>query len=321
MKLRGKYEKINPLYSLYVVAGLLLIAVPFRMYQLLNIIESGTGFYHFKDWSVILLYVVSALAVAVPYVLTFLSRNVPASKSPFRKNKFMAIASFVFAAGIVLDVISALSQFILNAKGFLGVGLSFLGTGDQGQIPLLIETVFGIFAVIYITIFGISYIDGRTTYSQYKFLAITPLFWCMSRLVIRFVKKIAYINVSDLMFEIFGIAAMMIFLLAFARISAGLSNNKAMRTAFSSGFAGIFFCLTANIPRLLMVVTGNGANIPDEYPFALCDFGFAIFAFAYVINAMKCANENDSEELVDKNKEDDKMEIDDNFLDDDFLSE
>lgn len=316
MKITGKYEKINPLVSLYVVFGLMAVGVVFRMYQLLNIIEGDTGFYRVKDWSVYVMYALCGLAVVVPYILTTLAKNVPASKSPFRKDMLMAVGSVVFAVGIVLDVVSSLSTFILNAKGFTAAGLSFMGTMDQGQAPLLIETVLGVFAAIYMLIFGISYIDGRTTYSQYKFMAITPLFWAMSRIVLRFVRKIAYVNVSDLMLELFMLAFMMIFLLNFARISSGLANSKAMRTVFASGFVSIFFCTVTNLPRLLMVLTANGKALPDEYPFSLCDLGFAIFAFAYIINAMKYAKENDALELLGKeNKsEPDIMETDDNFL-------
>ena len=316
MKITGKFEKINPLIALYIAFGLMAVGVVFRMYQLLNIIESDTGFYRVQDWSIYVMYALCGLAVVVPYVLTTLAKNVPASKSPFRKDMLMAIGSIVFAVGIVLDVVSSLSTFLLNAKGFAAAGLSFMGTIDQGQAPLLIETVFGVFATIYMLIFGISYIDGRTTYSQYKFMAITPLFWAMSRIVVRFVRKIAYVNVSDLMLELFMLAFMMIFLLNFARISSGLANSKAMRTVFASGFVSIFFCTVTNLPRLLMVLTANGKALPDEYPFSLCDLGFAIFAFAYIINAMKYAKENDALELLGeeaKNKTD-IMETDDNFL-------
>lgn len=316
MKITGKFEKINPLIALYIAFGLMAVGVVFRMYQLLNIIESDTGFYRVQDWSIYVMYALCGLAVVVPYVLTTLAKNVPASKSPFRKDMLMAIGSIVFAVGIVFDVVSSLSTFLLNAKGFAAAGLSFMGTVDQGQAPLLIETVFGIFATIYMLIFGISYIDGRTTYSQYKFMAITPLFWAMSRIVVRFVRKIAYVNVSDLMLELFMLAFMMIFLLNFARISSGLANSKAMRTVFASGFVSIFFCTVTNLPRLLMVLTANGKALPDEYPFSLCDLGFAIFAFAYIINAMKYAKENDALELLgeEAKNEPDIMETDDNFL-------
>lgn len=315
MKLTGKNEKLNPLYSLYVLLGLLVVAVPFRMYQHLNIIEEDTGFFKVVDWSVYLIYALAVFAIVVPYVLVYLAKNVPASKSPFRKNKFLAIASFIFAIGVILDVVTSISTFLLNAKSYSSVGISILGTAEQSQIPLIAESIFGILAAIYILIFGISFIDGRTTYSQYKFLALSPLFWSMSRIIIRFVRKIAYVNVSDLMLELFALTFIMIFLLAFARISSGLANSKAMRTLFASGFAAIFFCVVTNLPRLLMVVTGNAKALPDEYPFSLCDLGFAIFAFAYIVNAVKCAKENDSEELCGKDvKVDDEMKIDDNFL-------
>lgn len=316
MKIKGKYEKIKPLSSLYTVLGVLVLAVPLRMYQLLSIIEEDTGFYKNVDWSVYVMYALGVTAIIVPYILTNLSKNIPASKSPYRRNKLLAAASIIFAIGIVIDVISAFSSFFINIKSFTAAEISLMVTLNQGQIPLLIEAVIGVFAAIYMLVFGISYIDGRTTYSQYKFLAITPLFWCMSRIVLRFVRKIAYVNVSDLMLEIFMLAFMMIFLLAFARISSGLSAGTAMRSLFSSGFVCIFFCTTANLPRLIMVLTGNMSRLPDEYPFSLCDLGFALFAFAYILNAIKCAKENDSAELLKKSSSESpkEAEIDDNFL-------
>ena len=316
MKIKGKYEKISPLAPLYTVLALLVVTIPFRVYQHLNIVAADTGFYKRIDWSVYLMYAVATVAVVIPYILTYLAKNIPASKSPFRKNRFLAVTSIIFAIGIIVDVVSAFSQFILNIKSFSAIGASAFGPLNPQQIPLLIEAVAGVVASIYMLIFGISYIDGRTTYSQYKFMALTPLFWAMSRLVVRFVKKIAYINVSDLMLELFGIAFLMMFLLSFARISSGLANEKAMRNAFASGSATLFFLATANVSRLLVIITGNGNKLPYEYPFALCDLGVALFIVAYIINAVRYANENDSEELnsSDSVKAESNMDTDDNFL-------
>lgn len=315
MKITGKNEKMNPLMGLYIAAGLLIVSLPIRVYQLLTIIESDTGFYKAIDRSVYVMYALGVLAVIVPYIVSTMAKNIPASKSPFRRSKFLALTSILLGCGIVLDVVSAASKLIINARNFTAGGLSIFGTAEQGQIPLLIETVIGVFAAIYLLVFGISYIDGRTTYSQYKFLAVTPFFWAMSRLVLRFIRKIAYVNVSDLMFELFGIAFMMIFFMSFARISSGLSNNKAMRTAFASGSVAAYFLGVANISRLLMLISGNAAGIPNEYPVSICDLVFVFFIAAYIINAYKCAKENDSKELEQATEfPKNDMQTDDNFL-------
>ncbi len=315
MKITGKNEKLNPLLSLYIAAGLLIAAIPVRLYQLLTIIEHDTGFYKAVDRSVYVMYALAALAVICSYAVATLAKNVPASKSPYRKNKFLAVTSIILGIGVVLDVVSAASTFIIKARSFMSAGISFLGTADQGQIPILFEAVLGVFAAIYLLVFGISYIDGRTTYSQYKFLAITPFFWSISRLVTRLISKIAYVNVSDLMLEIFGIAFMMIFFMSFARISSGLSNKKAMRSVFASGAVAAFLLGTANIPRVLLLISGNGGKITDGYGLSLCDLAFVFFAASYIINAYKCAKENDGKELTDEEEiQETDMETDDNFL-------
>ena len=296
MKIRGSIEKINPLYSLYVLVGLLCLALPFRTYQLLRLVENNTGFYREINWSVYLMYALCILAVLVPYVLTTLAKNVPESRAVYGKNKVLAVSAFVFGAGLVADAVSPISTLVMNSP--------FLSTGETSPVIMALQGAFAVLGAIYIFVFGISYIDGKTRYSRYKLLALCPLVWSVARLVIRFVKKISYVNVSDLMLELFAIVFMMLFFLSFARISSGLSNKKSMRSLWASGFAAAFFCAVANVPRLLMVITANGNSLNEEYPFALCDLGFAFFAICYIVNSMKTAQNNDASEFLDETEED-----------------
>lgn len=295
MKIVGRYEKIKPLNVLYVVLGLLCVAAPVRTYQLLSIIEPDTGFYKAVDWSVYLMYALAFLAVIVPYAVVMLGKNIPASRSTEGKSKLLGASSVIFAVGIMIDVVSSFSVFLtsLNSADIVNASNKF---------PLMLEGLFGVLAAIYMLIFGISYIDGRTAYSKLKFLALTPLFWSVARIVLRFMRKIAYVNISDLMLELFSIAFMMLFLLAFARISSGLSANKAMRSLFASGFVCIFLCTVTNLPRLILLITGNGAFLPEGYPFSFCDFAFAFFAFAYIVKALRSASLNDGGELAENEK-------------------
>ncbi len=291
MKIRGRFQGVNPIIPLYVLVGFLAVAIPLRTYQLLFITEFDTGFYKATDWTVYALYLLSALAVIVPYVVVNLAKSVPSSKTPpSRKNKFLSVTALLFGLGIVLDVISTFSKLFLDKSA---VALA----ERENFLPLLIEAAFGVLAAIYVMIFGISFLDGKTTYSQYKFLALAPLAWSIGRVVIRFLTRIAYVNIADLLYELFAIAFMMIFFLAFARISSGLANETSMRSLFASGFVSVFFCLLTNIPRLIVTIVGSGNLLPIEYPLSPCDLFFAFFAVTYIVNAMVYAKENDSKEL------------------------
>lgn len=286
MKLVGQFKKINPILPLYIVVGLLCIAIPFRTYQLLFITDASTGFYTKTDWSVYAIYGLSAMAILVSYILVNLAKNVPSSRDDIRKkNVFLAVSSILFALGIIIDSALALTSILAGITNADGLG------------SVAIEAVFGILAAIYIMIFGISHFDGKTTYFQYRFMALAPLAWTTGRIITRFMKKISYVNVADLMLEIFILAAMMIFFLALARISSGLSNEKSMRSLFASGYVCIFFCALANIPRIVLMVTGNGQHIPSEYPLSICDLTFTLFVAAYIINAMNKAIVNDHDEI------------------------
>ncbi len=285
MKLVGKF-KISPVLPLYVVVGLLCAAVPFRTYQLLFITDAGTGFYDKIDWSVYAIYGLSALAILVSFIIVNLAKNVPSSRDDMKKkNGFLAVSSILFALGIIIDSVLAITSILAGTVGAESFG------------SIIIEAVFGVFAAIYVMIFGISHFDGKTTYFQYRFLALAPLAWTTGRIIIRFMKKISYVNVADLMLEIFILAAMLIFFLAFARISSGLSNEKSMRSLFASGYVCIFFCALANIPRIVLMLTGNSQYIPYEYPLSVCDLTFALFVVAYIVNAMNKAVVNDHDEI------------------------
>lgn len=286
MKIIGSCKKINPILPLYIVVGLLAMAIPLRTYQFLFITEPGTGFYKTVDWSVYVLYGLSAVAILMSYILVNLAKNVPASKDDIRKkNPVLAIISVVFALGVIADSVVSFASLLMGQ------------VEADSFIALCIEAVFGLFSAIYILIFGVSHFDGKTTYSQLKFLALAPLFWTMGRIITRIMKKIAYVNVADLMLELCLFAFMMIFFLAFARISSGLSNEKSMRSLFASGYVCLFFCALANVPRVILLITGNKELLASEYPVSISDLAFTVFVASYIVNAMKKATVNDHAEL------------------------
>ncbi|MBQ4644352.1 MAG: hypothetical protein IJB72_01165 [Clostridia bacterium] len=289
MKIIGRFKKLNSLLPLYIISGLLCLAVPFRTYQLLFITENTTGFYKNVDWSVYAIYGLSTLAILVSIVIVNLAKNVPSSRDEIKKkNIFLSISSILFSFGIIIDSVLSFASIIAGTAG------------TENFTSVVIETVFGVLAAIYFMLFGISHFDGRTTYFQYRFLALAPLAWTTGRIIIRFMKKIAYVNVADLMLELFVLAGMMIFFLSLARISSGLSNEKSMRSLFASGYICIFFCALANVPRIVLMLTGNSDYIPMEYPLSVCDLTFALFVTAYIVNAMNTATVNDHNEIYTK---------------------
>ena len=225
---------MNPMIPLYVLVGLLAVAIPLRTFQLMFITESNTGFYKTENWSIYAVYVLSALAIIVPYIVVNLAKSVPSSQTPpSRKNGFMAASSILLGLGIVFDVLSSALELFLNKDTATAQTI----IGKENVMPLMLEVGFGIFAAIYILIFGISFIDGKTKYSQYKFMALAPLGWTMGRLILRFLRKIAYVNIADLMLELFALAFMMIFLLSFENSITLKSKVSSTRTLVLSSFS------------------------------------------------------------------------------------
>lgn len=89
----------------------------------------------------------------------------------------------------------------------------------------LFESIFGIIACVYFIVFALSYFNDKADFTSYKVLALAPLFWAMCKMITRFMTKISFINVSELMLEMLELALVMLFFMSFAKISSDVADK------------------------------------------------------------------------------------------------
>src|SRR5699024_1603938 len=100
------------------------------------------------------------------------------------------------------DVIFALAKVMRAltdgslANGFFSVMFT------DGMFAQLLQAICGMAACIYIVLVALSYVGEKATYCDYRFLAIMPLFWALFRMVSRFMTKISFTMVSELLLEL-----------------------------------------------------------------------------------------------------------------------
>lgn len=297
----------------------LLAAIPLRTVQLFTNIESRTGFFEEVDWTVYAVYAVFAVAAVILAVLPALSGKIPASRPVVRKNKLLAVGSFVFAAGIAYDVAYSLVRVLRMSDGITAkTVLTVLFT--NGAFALILQAVCGAAACIFMILVGLSYTGEKATYGAYRLLALMPLFWTLFRLVARFMTKISFTMVSELLLELAMLCFMMLFLLSFARISAQISQKGEMKKAFCFGLPASFLALAIGVTRLICTVGGRADLLADGFSFSLADLGFGLFAAVYLYVHMQCgrpASEDDAlPEAVNTASEQRPADtrLDDNFL-------
>lgn len=283
--------------GLLLLAGLV-ICIPFRLVQLFTNIEQNTGFFIENDWTVYCFYAVVVLFVIALAVVAGSFGKIPASRPVLRRDKTLAICSFLFAVGIAYDVIFALAKVMRAltdgslANGFFSVMFT------DGMFAQLLQAICGMAACIYIVLVALSYVGEKATYCDYRFLAIMPLFWALFRMVSRFMTKISFTMVSELLLELLMLAFMLLFLMSFARVSAQVNQKGEMKKIVRYGMPAAFLALLIGITRLVCTVGGRADLLADGFQFSLADIGFGAFAVAYIFTHMRYGRPASEDDLL-----------------------
>ena len=283
--------------GLLLLAGLV-ICIPFRLVQLFTNIEQNTGFFIENNWTVYCFYAVVVLFVIVLAVVAGSFGKIPASRPVLRRDKTLAICSFLFAVGIAYDVIFALAKVMRAltdgslANGFFSVMFT------DGMFAQLLQAICGMAACIYIVLVALSYVGEKATYCDYRFLAIMPLFWALFRMVSRFMTKISFTMVSELLLELLMLAFMLLFLMSFARVSAQVNQKGEMKKNVRYGMPAAFLALLIGITRLVCTVGGRADLLADGFQFSLADIGFGAFAVAYIFTHMRYGRPASEDDLL-----------------------
>lgn len=287
--LKGRCKSISRMAILCVFAAGLTVVLPLRTWQLMRLIEPGTGFYAQPSAAIPILYILLAVLAVALVAVSYLSGNLP-MRIWKRKSIALGVISLLFAASLVLDAITQTENF-LNLLAERSTNIVQQSTGmffyliKTGGFALIFEVLFAVLGCVYFIFFGYHYITDKLDYSQFRILAITPLCWVMARVVFRFTRTINFKNVSDLLLELFMLAAMLLFFLNFARVCSCVNNRGIMWSIFGFGLPAALFGFTCSVPRLVLIIIGQSDRLATQSPFALCDLMASVLIFAVLIQA------------------------------------
>ncbi len=285
-KIKGSQNAVKMKYLLIVFATAVLVSLPTRVYQLLAIVDTANGFYKGSDITIAVLYAAAAVFIALFLGMSFVSKEVPSPKLPAGKNMVLGVASLVMSAGLVWDIIDVIRTTIPANTGNSVIFISLLKSNisENGGAFTVLRFVFAFLAICYFLVFAISHLNGKASYKEFKLLALTPLCWAMTQLIVRLMNAISFVRVSELLFEIFAVTFTMIFFLTFARISSGVFTEDSMWGIYGYGFSAAFFALLITIPRA--VISAVGLENVKGYGFNFTFLATAIFMLAYIFASL-----------------------------------
>ncbi len=285
-KIKGSSSAVKMKYLLFVFAAAVLVSLPTRVYQLLALVDASNGFFKESDVTVPVLYAVLVVFGLLFLVLSFISKEVPSPKLPAGKNLLLGVASFVITGGMGWDIFRTLGEIIPVNQGNAAIFISLLKTNlaQKGGSFTILELVFAFFAMIYFIVFGISHLNGKASYKEFKLLALSPLCWSMTVLITKLMNPISFIKISELLFEIFMFVFVMLFFITFARISSGVFTEDSMWGIYGYGLVAALLASLVTIPRIVIALVGLEAV--DGYSFDFSHLAILVFIMAYVFASL-----------------------------------
>ena len=195
-------SKSDVIYKLPLLVSLcaLLVAVPLRVYQYFKVLEPETGFYSTIDFSVYIIYALLGIAVITAIVIPLINRKKMITVASVKKSPVFLVLSLILAVTIIIDSAGQLMSYfdLYDAAASSGSTIAEY-VKKQGGTLLLLQAVSGAIAAVYFFVSGLSVSLGNSDGSKLKLLGLTPVLWCIFRLLYKFKRTISFINVSDLL--------------------------------------------------------------------------------------------------------------------------
>lgn len=306
--MQKKFAKLDAKIMLAALLAALICAVPLRAVQMFTNIEPHTGFFEVVDWTVFTVYGVLLVSAAVLLVLPILSARLPASRPLLRKSYALTVGGFFFAVGIAYDVIVCAMRIAETFSSNLGGMDLFTLFFTNGLLALVLQAVCGAAACVYFIFFALSYLKGNAVFCKYKLLGLMPLFWILLRLVSRFMTKISFTVLSELLIELVMLSFAALFMMSFARVSSSINQKGEMKKCIRYGLPAAFLALTIGLTRLICTFGGKAEVLPDGFAFSLADLGFGVFAVLYIFEHMQYGRPASEDAQLSVDTEETKIE-------------
>lgn len=254
-----------------------IIAVCARTYQLMNLIDSKSGFYFdHSDFTIIFLNAVLVISVVAIFCMSFLSAKLPPAVFPKKKDNLLAIAGLIMSAGMLIDAMHQVAVFI-NAKNTISAASFSKFITESRMLPHLLQIVTALASVLYLLIFALSYLRGKNSFSKLKLFALMPSAWMICRIVTRFTREANYRKDTELFFELATICFAMVFFFMFSRIASGIANKGKMWLLYSTGLITAIFSSMISLPRLVMMLIGRADLLVVTSPLEYADLIVPVF--------------------------------------------
>lgn len=301
-----KNKKVSMLKTMLIaLAAVLLVLVPVRCYQFASgLLEPGTGFYKDGSPSIWVSYILLAAASAAFLIIAIVNRK----RISYSTEKFgstgLAIAAFMFALTLIIDaVMQYKTVFDTATDSAIMYGTESVQYLKTGLVSRGLEGFCAIVSAVFFVLFGYGHLKGKSNASESKLMALFPVLWCIFRLMHRFMRTINFLNVSELLYELFMCVFLMAFLMAFSQLNSKVGNDKFDWKLVGYGLPAMLFSVLCFLPRFIMTLVGKSYVLCSQSPIEWCDLGAAVFICALLLTRLTFGEKDIQTAAADENTE------------------
>lgn len=296
-KIKGSLSKPEPFAIVAAAAISLCALLPLRVYQVTSLIDPETGFFTEKNFTVPLFYILCAVVILGVMAISFLSEKAGRTRDVSVRSVPTGIAAGITALSVMFDSVYQMYNFIEINSGYSELSdLSHLQyLSKSGATALLLQAVFGVFTAFFFWIYTVSCFNKTAKLNGFALLSVAPVAWAICRIIVRFVRKISFVNISDLLLELFMLVFMITFFMAFAQIVTKVSPEEAAWRLYGCGAPAALLAFLVSVPRLFLIVIGHSDSLVPEYGFSPCDLAFAVFIPIFLYNSASARKQKSSQ--------------------------
>ena len=278
-KIKGSRKTPAPSVLITTAALSLCVLLPLRVFHVAKLIEPETGFYAENNWSIWVFYLLCAAVILYLMASSFMSSRINRVRNCMTKNRVLGIVSLLTGAAVMYDAVYEMLRF-LDLFGaydpYTGdATLSYLT--KNGGTALLFGAVFAALSAVFFLVYALSCFKRSIRMSAFRVLSVAPVVWSICRIIFRFVTKISFVNVSDLLLELFMLVFVVSFTLAFAQVVTNVTPEICAWRLFGCGLPGALLAFLVSVPRLIMLVLFHSDRIVAAHPLAPCDLMLSVF--------------------------------------------
>lgn len=286
-KIKGSLSKPEPFAIITAAAISLCVLLPLRVYQVTRLIDPETGFYTENNFTVPLFYILCAVVVAGIAAFSFLSEKAGRTRNVANRSIPTGVAAGLTALAVMFDSVSGIFSFIEINSGYVDsvdfTRMQYLS--KSGATALLLQAVFGVLTAFFLWIYTVSCFSKTAKLSGFAVLSVAPVAWAICRIIVRFVRKISFVNISDLLLELFMLVFLITFFMAFAQIVTKVTPEDAAWRLYGCGVPAALLAFLVSVPRLFLIVIGHSDSLVADYGFNICDLAMSVFIPLFLYNS------------------------------------